>query len=63
MNNPSREAFEQAYAQASEHLDAEGVPEDSLYRGLVQVHLAINQTPGLGECMMGLWPNCYALMQ
>ena len=61
--NNLQQQLAEAYADASAHMDAEGVPEDSLFRGLVLVTLACNQNPILQSLMETLWPSPASLLQ
>lgn len=58
-----KEDHAEAMEQANEHLDASGVPEDSLVRGVVSVQLACNQNPMLSIAMKRCWPELDQLMQ
>lgn len=61
-----RKRFEEQQAgnaQAMAHLDALGVPEDSLVRGLAEVTIACNIEPYLGKVMMSNYSMKESLMQ
>jgi hypothetical protein len=55
--------LEEAIEQADAHMDAIGVPQDSLDRELVHLQLALNQNPGLLYLLREMWPNSRALVQ
>jgi hypothetical protein len=48
---------------ANEHMDASGVPEDSLIRGLADIQLACNAQPMLRQYMREGYPTPEQLMQ
>jgi hypothetical protein len=59
----NREEHIEAVRQAMEHCDAKGVPSDSLFRGLIDVKIACNEQPMIGELFTEMWPSADALMQ
>lgn len=42
---------------ANEHMDAQGVPEDSLYRGLASITVACTIDPMLRTLMSEMYPG------
>jgi hypothetical protein len=52
-----------AMVAANEHMDAEGIPEDSLVRGVASVQLACNANPMLSIAMKRCWPELEMLLQ
>lgn len=55
--------LQEAIKMADQHMDAVGVPEDSISRPLAHFSLALNQNPGLLYLMREMYPNARALTQ
>lgn len=58
-----KENHAEAMKAANLHMDAEGVPEDSLVRGIAEVQLACNGNPLLKKVMRQCWSNLDSLLQ
>lgn len=57
-----REAQTDAMVIANDHMDAQGVPDDSVLRGLAGVQLACNLNPALEFLCTEMWPSPQALL-
>jgi hypothetical protein len=63
MTDKDNQELAEAIEMADAHMDAIGVPENSINRDLIHLQLALNQNPGLLYLMREMWPNAYALTQ
>lgn len=57
------EQLAEAIEEANQHMDAEGIPADCLYRKLAHFSLALNMHPEILELYKQWYPNAFALMQ
>jgi hypothetical protein len=63
MCSNCRNIHAEAMKQANEHMDAQGVPEDSVLRGMADIHLACNENPILGILMGRCYPSTETLLE
>jgi hypothetical protein len=48
---------------ANEHMDALGVPDDSVIRGVVDIQLACNANPILKKLITQCWPTAETMLE
>lgn len=63
MGDTENEELAEAIEAANAHLDAVGVPADSIFRKMAYFSLALNQNPGLLQLMREMYPSGHALTQ
>jgi hypothetical protein len=59
----SKKEYAKAVIEADAHMDAKGIPADSLLRGLARLQLACNLNPDLEQVLRTHWPTPESLLQ
>jgi hypothetical protein len=61
--NRCKEEHAEAMGMANAHMDAQGIPENSVMRGLADIQIACQAHPILSMIMKRCWPTTETLLE